>query len=629
MVPLLILIAALQYRAASQLSAATQVRIGSNLQSLMTQWHLDFYGEMSTICVALQIGPDSGAGDEWSDYLHRYRDWSFAESNRYAVENINADPQLVENIYIWETRNTQPRLLRLNAKAAKIENSEVPTKFENLLLRLKARSSNLPLAFRAWQLHDLPEQSLAGGTMALAGARSNPLGGWQFDENIPAIVHPIVGRSPHSRADSVNPGKEDPVDWIVVILNQEAIQKWIVPELAKRYFGDGQGLDYRLAVISGGNTPRVIYTSDSGFGSTQRTFDSSMKLFGPATENGDGQVSQTDKNAPLHSDEWRNFSAPLWFPVIQYAADNQPWTLVVQSRTGSLEAIAKSVWRKNLIVGGGVLLLLAANMVLVVVASHRATRFAQMQMGFVASVSHELRTPLAAIFSAGENIKDGFVEGKAKLMSYGSIITAQAYQLMDLVDHILVFASMRSDKKPYVLRALLVSEILENVRRNTAELIESSGFTVEQHVQSGLPAVVGDLSAVSGCLQNLITNAIKYGGPDRWIRVSAEAHQSDDHKTEVSISVADHGMGISRSELPHIFDPFYRSSRVVAAQIHGTGLGLALAQRIAEAMGGRLSVTSEIGAGSIFTLYLRAAEELEGEAPNKNSGCETVMRGEA
>src|ERR671924_1039748 len=74
MVPLLILIAALQYRAASQLSAATQVRIGSNLQSLMTQWHLDFYGEMSTICVALQIGPDSGAGDEWSDYLHRYRD---------------------------------------------------------------------------------------------------------------------------------------------------------------------------------------------------------------------------------------------------------------------------------------------------------------------------------------------------------------------------------------------------------------------------------------------------------------------------------------------------------------------------------------------------------------------------
>ena len=66
----------------------------------------------------------------------------------------------------------------------------------------------------------------------------------------------------------------------------------------------------------------------------------------------------------------------------------------------------------------------------------------------------------------------------------------------------------------------------------------------------------------------------------------------------------DHGPGINSAELRHIFEPFYRSPRAVRAQIHGTGLGLTVAARMAEAMGGRLSVTSEVGVGSTFTLHL-------------------------
>ena len=66
----------------------------------------------------------------------------------------------------------------------------------------------------------------------------------------------------------------------------------------------------------------------------------------------------------------------------------------------------------------------------------------------------------------------------------------------------------------------------------------------------------------------------------------------------------DHGRGISSSELEHIFEPFYRSPKVVNAQIHGTGLGLAVAKRIAQALGGRLSVVSELDVGSTFTLHL-------------------------
>jgi len=81
----------------------------------------------------------------------------------------------------------------------------------------------------------------------------------------------------------------------------------------------------------------------------------------------------------------------------------------------------------------------------------------------------------------------------------------------------------------------------------------------------------------------------------------------------VLIRVQDHGRGISSSDLGNIFDPFYRSPTVVDAQIHGTGLGLAVAKRIAQAMGGRLSVVSELNVGSTFTLHLPVALKSETE----------------
>jgi signal transduction histidine kinase len=89
----------------------------------------------------------------------------------------------------------------------------------------------------------------------------------------------------------------------------------------------------------------------------------------------------------------------------------------------------------------------------------------------------------------------------------------------------------------------------------------------------------------------------------RWIGIRARAGEK-----EVQISVSDRGIGISAADLPHIFEPFYRSPSVKAAQIHGTGLGLPLSQSIAEAMNGRLTVTSVPGRGSTFTLYVPCAQ---------------------
>jgi two-component system phosphate regulon sensor histidine kinase PhoR len=128
-------------------------------------------------------------------------------------------------------------------------------------------------------------------------------------------------------------------------------------------------------------------------------------------------------------------------------------------------------------------------------------------------------------------------------------------------------------------------------------------------VEADLPPVMGDVSGISQCLHNLIGNAVKYGGTDRRIVLRAFA-ASLQHGTgqELRVSVADRGIGIDASELVHIFDPFYRSPRVQAAQIHGAGLGLSLAKRLAESMGGKISVVSELHVGSTFTLHLPIAK---------------------
>lgn len=291
--------------------------------------------------------------------------------------------------------------------------------------------------------------------------------------------------------------------------------------------------------------------------------------------------------------------------------------LIVQHRAGPLEAIATSIRRRNLMTGSIVLLLLTVDMGLIIFASRRAHKLAKLQLDFVASVSHELLTPLAAIYCTGQNVMDGLVQTKTDSIAHGSIITGQARQLIDLVKQILLFASTENGTNRYTLRPLQVLGILQSVRKNVAMLVEGTGFQVEQQVQAGLPYVMGDLPALSQCLQNLLLNAVKYSGRNRWIVISASVHEEENHHKEVRISVQDHGSGISSSELPHIFEPFYRSPKVVDAQIHGTGLGLTVAKRIAEAMGGSLSVTSEVGVGSTFTLHLPVARNSDTEMADR------------
>jgi len=383
----------------------------------------------------------------------------------------------------------------------------------------------------------------------------------------------------------------------------------ILPDLAHRYFQGTDGLDYEVAVVGGASPRRVIYSSDPGFGEQDvPDADGRMDVFGRVRD----EASQSPISIFHGTSENRGPTAAVgisWFPLLRQTPQDQDWQLVVRHRRGGpLGAFVTDIRRRDLALSFGALFLLVLSMSMLVITSVRAQRLARLQMDFVTAVSHELRTPLTIIGSAADNIANGVVDSSSQLQEYGSVIGDEVGRLSGLVERVLLFAATREGQPRYALRSLLPSEIIDAVVASTEGLIRAAQFEVERDVPPDLPAVTGELMAVSQCLENLITNALKYSRDERWIGIRGRVVEDGKGGRQVQISVSDRGIGISPEDLPHIFEPFYRSPSVRVAQIHGTGLGLALARQVAEAMGGSLEVASVPGRGSTFTLSLRPAD---------------------
>jgi signal transduction histidine kinase len=137
---------------------------------------------------------------------------------------------------------------------------------------------------------------------------------------------------------------------------------------------------------------------------------------------------------------------------------------------------------------------------------------------------------------------------------------------------------------------------------------------VSLDLPTDLPMVAGDGPALRAALQNLVANAVKYGGPAPQVRIRARADRAAG-RDDVLVVVEDDGLGIVAEDRKHIFEPFYRGRDAVARQIQGSGLGLSLVRRIAEAHGGTVSVKSEHGRGSVFTLRLPAIAGSAADVP--------------
>src|SRR5690606_11367528 len=141
----------------------------------------------------------------------------------------------------------------------------------------------------------------------------------------------------------------------------------------------------------------------------------------------------------------------------------------------------------------------------------------------------------------------------------------------------LELAGIHSGQRGFSLAPVPVLPLLRDVVDASSTLIGEAGMTVEYDVPDDLPPVLGEEAALRRVIQNLVSNAIKYGGQGGWLGISASGSAC-----EVRVTVADRGIGIDAAEQSRVFEPFYRTPDVISAQIHGAGLGLSLVQRIVE-----------------------------------------------
>ncbi len=272
------------------------------------------------------------------------------------------------------------------------------------------------------------------------------------------------------------------------------------------------------------------------------------------------------------------------------------WRLEAVHETGSLEGIVARTRRRNLLVSGITLLFLALAMTAVGYALRRSQRLARLQLEFTAGVSHELRTPLAVIVSAGDNLAGGYVKDPAKVREYGALVRDEGTRLTGMVDQVLRFSEFEANRIPIEKRAMLISDVMANVEREMRPIAERQGCEWQVEFTNG--TLAADSSALHVAVRNLVENALRHGG-GKFVGIRAEKSA-----TSVVFTIEDQGPGIPPADLPHLFEPFYRGVESRAKQRKGSGLGLALVERIARSHGGQVSASNRPGGGARFTLTL-------------------------
>jgi signal transduction histidine kinase len=613
----LALLAVLQYRSSRQVSDATTEQMLASLQGSLLDLRQGLERELAPVCRELQTESRVPTQSNSSDYVDRVERWHRA----------GAHPGLVADVFLWRAAETaHPVFLRLNSNRTQFEPAEWPSEFGPLRQRLQGMMPEFGAKADGPGGPDEPPDSRPGpGSADPFRPAPRVWLPWMIDQNVAALVHPVL------EVDRSASGTRRPatLTWMIVDLNLEVLGHDIFPELAQRYFGNSRPSTYELAVIAHTAHEAVLYSSEPGFGSgTDIVPDVALNLFGPPVPIlGRGRSSSERRFAPPgpgHREgpaQRGSFGLPPGFhdeglfiiDPIRYTPGERGWEIIAKHRKGSVEAAVNALYHRSLAINFGVLLVLATTMGMIIATSQRARRLAQLQMDFVASVSHELRTPLTGIVSAAQNIADGLVDSKERVARYGAAIIGQAQQLTDLVEQILLFSATQKGRHRYHFQLVDVTEVIDASLKGAFTLIRSARVTVVQQIQPELPQVMTDFKALTQCLQNLIANAVKYGGESRWIGIRALLVDASAGGKEIRITVEDKGIGIGREDLKRIFEPFYRTPAAISAQIHGSGLGLPLAKTIAEAMGGRLTVESVPQKGSAFTVHLPVKDEPEAD----------------
>ena len=217
---------------------------------------------------------------------------------------------------------------------------------------------------------------------------------------------------------------------------------------------------------------------------------------------------------------------------------------------------------------------------------------------FVANVSHELRTPLASIKAMAETIMLRHATSPAAVPGFAESIVREADRMTLLAQDLLDLTKIESQRRDVIVEPLRLRGIVDEVFGRLIGAAEKKSISLENEVKTD-EVTEADGGSLVQVLMNLVDNAIKYTSDGGAVRVRAD-HSSG----HMAIRVSDNGIGIPKEDLPRVFERFYRVDKARSRQSGGTGLGLAIVKHLCEQMGGSVSVKSEIGVGSMFSVLL-------------------------
>ena len=401
--------------------------------------------------------------------------------------------------------------------------------------------------------------------------------------NQPVIVLPLgEGSGYHDRRGSDdNRGEHEHRNGMtgvaLLLLDDRWLRSKLVPRIVGRYFEPTPDSDVRVAIVSRDVPGDVVYADPN-------------TTAGEIVAHPEGRQELFALRAGISRDRWSRKDS-----------EGDEWVMVARHRSGSLQKAVDDVRRRNLLISSGVLSLMGIAVGLIAVTTRRAHRLARQQIEFVAGVSHELRTPVSAIYLAAQNLADGTVVDAARIRRYGATIQTEAQRLRETVERVLQFAAISAGQPIGSRVAVDIGALVEEVAASARA--EQAGSEIEVTVAAGVPTVSGDPVALRACVQNLLANALKYGGrpPRVRIAISVEVHG---RTPELRLSFEDNGPGIPAHEREQVFQPFFRGRVALEQRVHGSGLGLHLVRRLVVAHGGRIDLLSPAGSGAIFVIHL-------------------------
>ena len=222
-----------------------------------------------------------------------------------------------------------------------------------------------------------------------------------------------------------------------------------------------------------------------------------------------------------------------------------------------------------------------------------------LRKNLVADVSHELRTPLTVIQGNLQAILDGVYPLE---MSQMAGLYDETRLLTRLVDDLHDLTLADAGQLRLERRLVNLAELARTALDQFSPVADAAGVKLELVVNEAVPAVIGDADRLAQVLRNLLSNALGYTPAGGLISVRVEPHAG-----QVRLQVADSGVGIAATDLPHVFDRFYRGDKSRSRRGGGAGLGLAIARQLITAHGGTIEVASASEHGTTFTLSLPAA----------------------